>query len=343
MLAAVVVPRLSVTITNYNYGRFLAQSIESVLGQSFADFELILIDNASQDDSVEIMRRYQQCDPRIELIVHDVNQGMFASLEESVNRSRGLYRVQIDADDWVLSPDAFEAQVGMLDAHPEMAFVYSALTQIGSDGVVHHVSRPFAGDVVLPGEDAVEQVLRFSLNDTGTMLRVAAYRAAGGYPPTSPHISDTQLCARMCAVGSVGYIDRSLYAFRQHGDNLHFRHQTPVVRDEILPMIDEVFAGPLAARMADPVATKRRVVRNALVHLPTVYIFGGAPLTGWRMYWESVKLRPLDTVLQPRTLSLLARTLLGHKAFSWLRRRLSGDSSPAPTTTVAAMGGDEWR
>jgi glycosyltransferase involved in cell wall biosynthesis len=318
-------PRLSVTVTNYNYGRFLGPCIESVLNQTFGDFELILIDNASDDDSVEVMRHYEGTDERIIVIAHERNQGMHASLCEGVDRSRGRYRVQIDADDWVLTPDAFATQVRLLDDHPEVAFVYASLTQIDSDGKVFFVSRPYPGDVIVPGEVAVEQILHFNLNDTGTMIRLDAYRRTAGYPERSPHISDTQMASRLCAVGDVAYIDRPLYAFHQHGTNLHFRHQAPVMRDEILPMIDEVFDGPLRERMADPEATKRRIVRNALVHLPTMYIFSGAALAGWRMYWESVKIKPLDTVLQRRTLALLARTVVGGRAYGWLRQRMAPD------------------
>jgi glycosyltransferase involved in cell wall biosynthesis len=316
-------PRLSVTVTNYNYGRFLGRCIESILAQTFSDFELILIDNASDDDSVAVMRSFERTDDRIVVIAREQNQGMHASLCEGVERSRGHYRVQIDADDWVLTPDAFAAQVRILDDHPEVAFVYSSLTQIDSDGNVFYVSRPYQSDVIVPGEVAVEQILHFNLNDTGTMIRLDAYRQTAGYPERSPHISDTQMASRLCAVGDVAYIDRLLYAFHQHGTNLHFRHQAPVMRDEILPMIDEVFDGPLAARMADPEATKRRIVRNALVHLPTMYIFSGAELAGWRMYWESLKIRPRDTIMQRRTLALLVRTLLGGRAYSWIRQRLA--------------------
>lgn len=336
VVSAPMAPRLSVTVTNYNYGRFLDRAIGSILDQDFEDFELILIDNASADDSVDVMRRHERADPRVRVVVHEHNQGMHASLQESVDLSRGRYRLQIDADDWVLTRDAFGEQVRILDERPDVVLVYSALTQIGSDDRIHFVSRPYDRDVVLPGADAVEQILRFTLNDTGTMIRLDAYRQTDGYPERSPHISDTQMAARLCAIGDIAYIDRSLYAFRQHGTNLHFRHQAPVVRDEILPMIDEVFAGPLGSRIADPAATKRRVVRNALVHLPTTYIFGGAPAVGWRMYWESAKLKPVDTVLQPRTLALVARTALGARGYDWLHDRLSrngrsgGSSDAAP-------------
>src|SRR5215211_5099334 len=84
-------PLLSVTVGNYNYGRFLAQNIESILGQTFRDFELILIDNASTDDSLAVMERYAAADPRIRIVAHSQNEGMFASLRESCALARGRY------------------------------------------------------------------------------------------------------------------------------------------------------------------------------------------------------------------------------------------------------------
>lgn len=317
-------PLLSVTVMNYNYGRFLGRNIESILSQSFDDFELVLIDNASTDGSLEIMRRYASTDPRISIVAHATNLGMFASLRESCDLSRGRYRVPIEADDWVLSSDAFEAQVDLLERHPSMAFAYSAMTMTGSDGRVFHVSRPYHHDVVLPGEEAVEAILSFALTHTGMMMRLDALRATSGYQEGFPHIIDMMLAVRLCEVGDVGYIDRSLYAFRQHETNLHLRPQLEVVRREVLPVIDAAFDGPLGARVQDAAAVRRRVVGKALVHLPTQYIFVGQYRAGWRMYWESVKVRPAATIVQPRTLSLLSRTVLGDRGHRWLTSRLGG-------------------
>jgi hypothetical protein len=66
----------------------------------------------------------------------------------------------------------------------------------------------------------------------------------------------------------------------------------------------------------------RRVVRNDLVHFPTQHIFADQPGIGWRLFWESVKLHPYDTIIQRRTLSLLARTLLGARAYGRLASRV---------------------
>src|SRR4051812_18597327 len=186
-------PTLSVTVTNYNYGRYLDQNITSILSQRFDDFELILIDNASTDDSVRIMRRYEAADPRIRVVAHAENQGMFASLRESCDVARGRYRVHVDADDWVLSSDAFTAQVALLDRHPAMGLVYSSLTLVDADGALLHASHPYPQDRVLHIEEALEALVSFNVNHSGLMFRLDCYRSTTGYAEEYPHIADVLL------------------------------------------------------------------------------------------------------------------------------------------------------
>jgi len=311
-------PTLSVTVTNYNYGRFLPQNIESILAQTFTDFELVLIDNASEDCSRDIMQKYAVMDRRVRVVEHEKNIGMLASLRESCDISRGRYRVHVDADDWVSSPTAFQEQIDVLENHPTMSLVYPALTLVDADGRELHVSHPYPRDVVLRSARALEGVLSFNLNHSGMMFRLDMYRASGGYPDAYPHVCDMMLAVRLCEQGElVGYLDRQLYAFRQHGSNIHLHPQLQVMKREVLPVVDAAYNGALGsdpdARQARP-----RVMRNAMVHLPTQYIFSGQPGIGWRLYWESVKVHPIATIFQRRTLSLVARTVLGRRGYERL-------------------------
>jgi glycosyltransferase involved in cell wall biosynthesis len=318
-------PILSVTVTNYNYARYLPRNIESILGQTFSDFELLVIDNASRDESLDVVRGYAERDPRIRVVAHERNEGALASLRESCDLSRGRYRVQVDADDWVIADDAFETQVEMLEANPRMAFVYSSMTMFGVEGEKLQVSHPHEGTVTLPGEEALEAILGFNLTHSGLMVRLDAYHAAGGYPDGLPHVDDMLLAARMCEWGDVGYVDRELYAFRQHGANVHLAPQERVVEREILPVIDAAFSGPLGERV--PAAVRRRVTRNALLHLPTQYIFRGERRAGWKLFWQSFRLRPIDTLFQRRTLSLVLRSVVGGQVFQRLTRWRGGQGT----------------
>jgi glycosyltransferase involved in cell wall biosynthesis len=306
-------PTLSVTVTNYNYGRFLDQNLTSIRNQTFTDFEVIVVDNASTDDSMEVIRRHAEADPRIRVVCHAENLGMFASLRESVDLCRGRYRVHVDADDYVLAPDAFAIQVASLDSHPTMAFTYSQLVMIDTADEVVHTSRSYDHDVIRPGSDALEMVLAFAINHSGMMFRLDAYRATAGYPDRYAHVADMLLAGRLCATGDVGYIDQPLYGFRKHGGNLHLRPELHVLRDEMIPVIEQSYAG-LPDGTADAEA-KRRAIRRALVHLPTQYVFSGQAAMGWRLYWESAKIHPYDTICQRRTLSLVGRTVLGRRGY----------------------------
>ena len=329
-------PLLSVTVTNYNYGRFLAQNIESVLAQSFSDFELILIDNASNDDSLEIMERYASSDPRIRVVAHRNNEGMYASLRESCELARGRYRVHVNADDWILSPDAFRLQIELLEAHPTMSLAYSSLTLVDTDGTPVTVAHPFSTDAVVPSVAAIESLLSFRLADTGTMFRLDLFRATDGYAEELPHIADQLLAVRLSEQGElVGYLDRSLYAFRQHGDNLNLRPELDIVRSEYLPALEEAFSGRIGSQL--PRRVKRRMRRNVLLHLPTQCIFNSRLRLGWRLYWESFRACPLDTLFQRRTVALVARTLLGKYRFDRLSLRLRGTAAGATRETSRAQ------
>src|SRR5262249_38315578 len=111
-------PLVSVTITNYNYARFVGRAIESVQRQSFTDLEIIVVDNASMDDSVAVERKYMHDDPRIRLIVNPENIGVVRNLKRASDEAHGAYHVHLDADDWLIDPDAFQSQVDMLNSDP---------------------------------------------------------------------------------------------------------------------------------------------------------------------------------------------------------------------------------
>ena len=187
---------------------------------------------------------------------------------------------------------------------------------------------------MLAGEVAVEDILKFNLTHSGMMLRLAAYRATDGYPTRYPHIADTMMAARLCAVGSVGYIDRALYAFRQHGSNLHVQPQLDVVREEVLPMIAEIFAGPLGDRIPDRDAARRRIDKRRAdppadpVHLPGRLSHRLAAVVGERAGHAGCHRAPTaDPVL-------VIRTMFGQRGYQWLRdtaKRVSPGSAADAT------------
>jgi glycosyltransferase involved in cell wall biosynthesis len=113
-------PQLSILVPTYNYGRFLGDALESILSQSFGDYELIVIDNASTDNTREVMQKYN--DPRIEYIVNPQNMGPYFSGELFIKKARGKYLRWLCADD-VLLPEVLEEQVRALNRYRTLGLV----------------------------------------------------------------------------------------------------------------------------------------------------------------------------------------------------------------------------
>ncbi|OPY27803.1 MAG: Glycosyltransferase AglE [Methanocella sp. PtaU1.Bin125] len=106
-------PLVSVIMTSYNYGRYIAQAIESVLFQTFTDFELIVIDDGSDDDSREIIERYGRRDPRVKSVFHRSNEGAAYTYNEGIALSRGKFVAFLDSDD-LWAGDKLEKQLDIL-------------------------------------------------------------------------------------------------------------------------------------------------------------------------------------------------------------------------------------
>ncbi len=130
----------------YNGGQFLHTAIESILNQSFNDFEYLIIDDGSTDDSTVIVRSYH--DPRIRLIVNKHNIGLVGTLNIGLCEARGYYIARMDQDDWS-HPHRLVEQVGFLDANPEYGLVGSWIDVVNTDMSTRYVDRfPVTDDMI---------------------------------------------------------------------------------------------------------------------------------------------------------------------------------------------------
>lgn len=130
-MAAQDTPRVTVLITLYNKGAFIAEAIESVLASTFTGFELLVVDDGSTDDGPAIVRRFG--DPRIRLLMHERNTGRADAAARGFAAAQGEYVVVLDADD-VMTPGRIERQVAFMDTHPEVGACGSAARTFGKGG-----------------------------------------------------------------------------------------------------------------------------------------------------------------------------------------------------------------
>ncbi len=112
-------PRVSVVMSVYNEERYVAEAIDSILRQTFQDFEFVIVDDGSVDRTPAILRGYQ--DPRLK-VCHQANQGQSSALNQGIRRASGAYIARMDGDDISL-PERLEREVGFLDGHPEVGLV----------------------------------------------------------------------------------------------------------------------------------------------------------------------------------------------------------------------------
>ena len=131
-------PKISVVMSVYNGGKYLQEAIESILTQTYSDFEFIIIDDCSTDDSVNIIESYD--DRRIRLIRNKHNLRLPASLNKGIKMATGKYIARMDADD-ISMPDRFDKQVTYMEAHSEVVAAggsFQAIDENGNNLYIHH-------------------------------------------------------------------------------------------------------------------------------------------------------------------------------------------------------------
>ena len=164
---------LSVLMTVYNGGRFLRQAVESVLAQSYSDFEFLIVDDASSDGSPEIIKAYQ--DPRIRIIQNPANQGQTASLNIGLRRARGEYIARIDADD-IAFPHWLQSQINFLKNNEEVDVLSAGLVTFGEKGLGKAYFSPSCREDIL-----LKAIIKSPINHGSALMKKLAILNIGGY------------------------------------------------------------------------------------------------------------------------------------------------------------------
>lgn len=206
-------PLVTVLMTVHNGLPYLAEAVESVLNQSFTDFEFLIIDDASTDDSTACIRSYR--DPRIRLVLNEVNLGQARSLNRGLELARGRYVARLDQDDLCL-PGRLEKQVGCLEQRPDAAVVGTRIYFLDATG---KRTGPFGQEVANFG--SLVATLLFTggcpFFHPSVMFRRSVVTALGGYDPSFAPAEDVDLWVRLVLARHNGcVILEPLLAIRIH-------------------------------------------------------------------------------------------------------------------------------
>jgi hypothetical protein len=201
-----------------NGAPFLASALHSVLAQSFADFEIILIDDASTDATPEILRHFD--DPRLAVHTSETVLGLAAALNLAARHARGEYLARMDADDLCL-PDRFAAQVHYLETHPEVGIVGGAARYVDAGGL------PLKRQP--PPVPCAPSLLRWTLyrrncvRHPTVMMRRAVFERLGGYDVSFAAAQDYDLWLRALDITDIANLPEVLLEYREHAESVTSR------------------------------------------------------------------------------------------------------------------------
>jgi hypothetical protein len=275
-------PQVTLLVPAYNYGRFIAQALDSLLSQTLRDLELIVIDDASRDDTPLVVAPYAS-DPRVRVVRHEQNQGHIASYNEGLALARGEYVGILSADDYCLRPDALERQVAVFAHNPRVGMVYSAHMMLDPDGQLTTVAHG-AADAVRSGFDEFRSLLwgNYILH-SGVLLRREVQSALGPYDPQLPQSGDWDLWLRASAGYDVGYIAEPLYVYRLHRSNMQSRGIPPAQQaQQNVRTLEKGFAALPADAPADLWHMRAAAVQHALLQTAWFDLRNGRARRGWQ-------------------------------------------------------------
>ena len=208
-------PAVSVLMTVYNGRRYLREAVDSILQQSFTDFEFVIVDDGSADDTVGILREIERRDPRVRLFERP-HAGIVPAANFGLKQCRGEFLARMDADDIAL-PDRFAVQVRALRDHPDVVVVGGAYDLIDAAGRFLRREWP-------PLDDASLQELSLSgmtpICQPLAMMRMSAVRRAGEYDRVVETAEDNDMWLRLGEIGRLMCVPEVLLKYRQHANSV---------------------------------------------------------------------------------------------------------------------------
>ena len=214
---------VDVIVPCYQYGHFLRDCAASVLTQDVSDLRLVIIDNASTDNTLEVARELAAADRRVEVIAHGSNLGHLASFNEGIDRASADYFLILCADD-LLAPGALVRAVSIMERHPEVVLTYGAALVIGANETIPATTR-YSKEAqwrISSGREFLERCCRAArghIPGPTAVVRTSAQKQVGHYRAGLPHTSDLEVWLRFACLGAIAETDAVQGVIRGHAGN----------------------------------------------------------------------------------------------------------------------------
>jgi glycosyltransferase involved in cell wall biosynthesis len=267
-------PKVTVYVPSRNYGRFLRQALESVFAQTLQEWELIIFDEGSDDETGTIAREFVARDPsRVRLIRHDRPKGLRACANEALDIAQGEYIIRLDADDY-FDESALLVMSNYLDRNGNVGLVYPNWIYITEYGDVLGVEQRKKLH-----EEA--EVLDLPAHGACTMIRKRVLKAVGGYDTDFDSQDGHELWLKALHRFRVGNVQTPLFYYRKHARSMSANIEGLLeARRKIKKKVAGSYIGPVKPRIAAVVP-----VKNNYDHMPNIALepLAGRPLIDYTL------------------------------------------------------------
>jgi glycosyltransferase involved in cell wall biosynthesis len=216
---------VDVFVPCYSYGHFLRQCVESVLNQSIRNVRVLIIDDASPDNTGDVAADLVKEDRRVTFVRHSVNKGHIATYNEGIEWASADYMLLLSADDYLL-PGALSRAAELMDAHPEVSLTFGNVIELRHGGTETPVRSVLdegikSGRRILKGLEFIELNGAKCIVETCTaVVRTTLQKRLGGYRSELPHAGDMEMWMRFAAYASVGFVSAYQGVYRRHSANM---------------------------------------------------------------------------------------------------------------------------
>jgi glycosyltransferase involved in cell wall biosynthesis len=323
-----MIPLVSIGIPTYNGAKYLRESVESVLGQTCGDFELVLIDDASSDETWAIAQAYARMDPRVLAIRNSKTLGLVANFNQCIELTKGRYVCVWHQDD--VMPQNIEKKVALLEANPQVGFVHSNILMIDDYGQIlgEHWEPDSTRDYICSGREFFLRMIEPGKNYVccpSVLARRECYERLGNFRSELYFTCDWELWMRFSLYYDVGCLGAPLVHFRRHRGSESFRIEGTIsdIEQELLAKC--LVLSDHGHRIRDAAKLKKHMIagisRDELLRARTAFSEGRTS-EGWNRLCFGIKLDPA-LLWRPEFAGTLARLMLGPKACRWLKSALS--------------------